>query len=84
LGWHWCNAIIFNLVLFNWTILGPIQEIYGRHGNWFQSPIIAKTNGVWTFSVLKHLKLCAGKIIMIVLGVKTNTCVEYNEAMGCL
>jgi len=71
LGWHWCNATPFNLVLINWTILGPTQKKYGR-------------NGMWTSNALKHLKLFAGKIIMIVLGVKTNSCVEYNEAMRCL
>jgi hypothetical protein len=84
LGWHWCNATPFNLVLINWTILGPTQKNYGRDGNCFQCPIVAKTNGMWTSYALKHLKLFVRKNIMIVLGVKTNSYVEYNEAMRCL
>jgi hypothetical protein len=37
-----------------------------------------------TYDVLKHLKLFTRQIIMTVLGVKTYTCVEYNEVMGHL
>jgi hypothetical protein len=32
-----------------------------------------------TYDVLKHLKLFIIQIVMIVLGSKTYTCVEYNE-----
>ncbi len=37
-----------------------------------------------TYDALKHLKLFTKQFAMIVLGAKTNTCVEYNDVAGRL